>query len=455
MKVSREKACQRLHHRISTPLIVTVAGENYSAVDWSLGGFRLTGWKQQQSFEVGSKVSCCVELPFQGFNIAFEVESEIVRIFAESSEVALRFVKLEDRQRELLQHFVDQLVRGSMIPVQDTILRIDSPVTPVSTKPDPNPLGQVPINRLPLKMIAMSMVYFSLGIILLLMTSVTVYENFLNLKVSTAITSVPVEPLISHSDGYIKRVNVRVDKFVGEGTPLLQVDSPSIERKINIAKIFIEQKKIELEEKRKKYALAIDFTGSPASKESRTLEIEVDAVQQEVSLAMQNLVALYDYEKSLTIESPSQGRLIRLFRQQGAQVKNGETIGVFERNELPVVHAYVSADEARLITMNLLAKVRIINLEKQWLGRVINIQSDKNYISNNDISYIPDNIDGKDFLVEIEIYKDSDDVEFNRINSGMAAEVLFPASFFGKTINKFFNSKEKIVHHKDDYQWST
>lgn len=456
MQITREKACQRLHHRISTPLMVNVAGDDCSAVDWSLGGFRLTDWIPHDGIVVGSRVPCRFELPFQGFNIAFEVESEIVRIDSNSHEVAQKFVALDDRQTELLEHFVEQLVRGSMIPVQDTILRIDSPVTPVSTKPDPSPLEQVPVRRLPLQVIGMSMIYFSLGVLLLVLVSVTVYENFLSLKVATAVTATPVEPLMSHADGHIKRVNVQVDQFVGEGTPLLQIESPSVKRNIEDAKISIEQKKLELEERRKKYALAIDTTGGPASKESRSYEIEVDMIQAEVTLAMQNLLALYDYEDSLMIESPSEGRMVRLFRQRGAPVKKGETIGVFERNQIPTIHAYVSVDEARSITMNLPAKVRMLNIDKQWIGRVINIQPDKTYISEKRIGYLPNNIEGKDVLVEIEVDIDPNSRDLDRIHSGMPVEVLFPSTSLSKLVHKYFYSDDdKLLRQNNNYPWST
>lgn len=455
MKITREKACQRLHHRISTPLMVNVAGDDYSALDWSLGGFRLTGWNHRDNIDVGSRVPCRFELPFQGFNIAFDVESEIVRIDENTHEVAQKFVELDDRQTELLEHFVEQLVRGSMIPVQDTILRIDSPVTPVSTKPDPSPLEQVPVKRLPLQVMAMSLVYLSMGILLFLLVSITVYENFLSLKVSTAITSTPVEPLMSHADGHIKRVSVAVDEFVGEGTTLLHIESPSVNRKIEGAKIFIEQKKIELEEKRKKYALAIDTTGGPASKESRTYEIEVDMVQQEVTLAMQNLLALYDYEQSLMIDSPSHGRMVRLFRERGSQVKKGETIGVFERDQVPTVHAYVTADEARDIDLNLPATIRMLNLDKQWFGRVINIKPDKTYISERRIGYIPNNIEGRDVLVEIEMNIHSSGIDVDRIHSGMPVEVLFPSTPVSKIVHKYFYSEDDVLVGKPDTNtWS-
>jgi hypothetical protein len=36
-----------------------------------------------------------------------------------------------NREREIMAYFIDELVRGSMTSVDDVILRLDSPVTPV------------------------------------------------------------------------------------------------------------------------------------------------------------------------------------------------------------------------------------------------------------------------------------------------------------------------------------
>jgi len=148
VKINREKACQRLHHRVSTPLSVSIDDREYQAADWSLGGFRVSKWDRwDDDLIADSRLDCRFELPFQGFNIAFAVEVKVVRLLAEQQELAVSFVDLDDRQTELLNHFVEQLVRGAMTPVGDTILRIDSPVTPVSTKPDPSPTAELPANR--------------------------------------------------------------------------------------------------------------------------------------------------------------------------------------------------------------------------------------------------------------------------------------------------------------------
>lgn len=439
MKMTREKACHRLHHRVSTPLNVLIDGREYSASDWSLGGMRINNWDRwDDGLALGDKLPCKFELPFQGFSIAFNVETEIIRMIPESKEMGQKFIDLDERQIELLNHFVEQLVRGSMMSIEDTILRIDSPVTPVSTAPDPSPVSEVPISRLPTKLIAMSTFYGVLGLVVMSLVLLTIYENFLNLKVETAVTSVPVEPIVSLIDGRIKRVNAAVNVPVSSGMTMMVLESPDLKKRIEGAKISIEQKKIELEAHRKRHVLAIETSGSAASKEAKLHQIEIDLVQQEVTLAMQSLVALYDFKENMEITSPGNGRLVNLFRQPGSLVKRGETIGIFERDQAPKIHAFLTDKEARDITLNHPAQVRLLNSGQQWHGRVTDIKTDTALIVGPQIRYQPNNTGERPILVEIELAAPQHGQRMP-LSSGLPVEVLFPTTRVSRSINEYFN----------------
>jgi multidrug resistance efflux pump len=433
MKITREKACQRLHHRISTPLHVLIDGREYSASDWSLGGLRITNWDHKS--KTGQQLNCKFELPFQGFNIAFEVITEVVRSLPNQQELGLKFLDLDDRQIELLSHFVEQLVRGSMMSVEDTILRIDSPVTPVSTAPDASPAHEIPISRFPLKMVAMSVLYGVTGFILFSLVAVTIYENFLNLKVKSAFTTSPTEPLMSLIDGRLHRVNATLNSSTNIGDALMTIKSPNISKRIEEAKIFIEQKQLELEAHRKRHVLAIDITGSAASRDAQLHQIEVDLVQQEVALAMQKLVALYEYRDDLTIVSPGKGRVVKLLRKQGAIIKRGETLAIFQRNASPIIHAYLTEEEARSISLNLPATIRLLNANKQWIGRV-----EKIYLaphgSSNELTLANQKITSeRPILVEVSLPKTSSQ-PLRNLSAGLPIEVLFPTSRLSRYINQ-------------------
>lgn len=444
MKITREKACQRLHHRISTPLHVLIEGCEYSASDWSLGGLRVTNWDRWDDDSLfGKHLECKFELPFQGFNIAFEVTTEVVRYLPDNEELGLKFIDLDERQIELLNHFVEQLVRGSMMSVEDTILRIDSPVTPVSTKPDASPAHEVPVHRFPTKLVVMSTLYGVIGITLLSLVTLTIYENFLNLKVKSAFTTAATEPLVSLIDGHLRKVEAAVNSTTHVGEALMTIESPDIAKRIEEAKIFIEQKQLELEAHRKRHVLAIEVTGSAASENAQLHQIEIDLVQQEVALAMQKLVALYDYRDDLSIVSPSQGRIVKQLKQQGAVIKRGETLAIFERDEIPKIHAYLTENEARSISLNHSATIRLLNAEQEWIGRIEKIHlapygsTDQLPISHQGINSV------RPVLVEISLPRASHKTLSN-LSAGLPIEVLFPTTRLSAYINQKFNETQRL-----------
>ena len=138
VKVRRERPDQRRHHRLTAPLYVTIGPHTLRAADWSLGGLRLEGYPDRIP-ELGEAVEMNIALPYQSFAISFEARGEIVRRDPRTGMFALKFTELGERELRILEHFVEELVRGSMTDIEDTIQRIDVPVTPVSTKPESTP----------------------------------------------------------------------------------------------------------------------------------------------------------------------------------------------------------------------------------------------------------------------------------------------------------------------------
>jgi len=423
MKITREKASQRLHHRIKTPLKIVIEGQEYSAIDWGLGGFHIENWFKSSSITAEDDVFCCnFELPFQGFSIGFDVAVKQVRFDQHSHHASFCFIEPSERQLELMSHFIEQLVRGSMVSVQDTILRIDSPVTPVSTEPDPSPVSEVSSRGISLKKIIMSTVYLIVGLTLFVLVATTIYENFLSLTVKNAVVFAPVEPVISLVDGRIKSVSRNINQDIGAGESLFVIDSPKLKRALKKAKIRVENKKLELEERRKKYALEIESSGNPASKKSRLYEIEIDRIEQEVALATQNQVALYEFKDKLAINSPSPGRIVRLLRGEGSIVMRGDTLALFQRKNHPIVHAYIYHHQS--LDIQLSQQVTVRAGSRQWLGIVSDIQNRSAELFKHS-AYTADITSGKNTLVEIEVYSLNNHAS-PAPRAGMSVEVIFP-----------------------------
>ncbi len=285
MKISREKPSQRRHHRVSTPIDVTINDELYNVSDWSLGGFKIDDWSDE-SLESGDEFECNFSLPFQGFFVAFHVN--LIAIRAGSGILSAKFISLNDRQTELLEHFIEELVRGNMTSVGDTILRIDSPVTPISTKPDPNPKGEVPIKRWPIKLIAMTSMYVCVGLVLFSYIFFTLWSNFLSLEVETGVVTAPLEAVVSSTDGKIRKVSASINQMIPQGSALVFIENPAIEENLERAKIKISRNKLLLERLRQEREVAIeqmvDYHGYSKLKFEK-LELHVETLRKQERMA--------------------------------------------------------------------------------------------------------------------------------------------------------------------------
>ena len=202
VKVKRERADQRRHHRVTAPIFVTVDGHRLRATDWSLGGLKIDAFPGQLP-ELGSEVLLQLTLPFQGFDVSFDAKSECMRADAVTGMFAVRFTVLGERERELMSHFIEELIRGSMVNVEDTIQRIDVPVTPAALQPDVSPTSQLPVRRWPVKTVAMTAIYGILGLVVFGYTGLLGYINFYRMEVQTAVISAPVDTVAAQVDGRV------------------------------------------------------------------------------------------------------------------------------------------------------------------------------------------------------------------------------------------------------------
>lgn len=242
MHIVREKPCQRRHHRVTAPMLVTLpSGEQLRATNWSLGGLRLDAISAPLP-KIGETMLLDLELPFQGFDISFKVEIQIARVVKETKTIGASFVELSERANDLMSHFISDLVRGQMATIDETICRIDVPVTPISTKPDVNPNEEVPIKRWPLKTIVMSIFYIVLGIVVFSYLAVLLYSGTMKMEISSAVISAPVTTLKMPVDGLIVPVKMQDSGSVKQGDILARVKSEVIERELVIKKRDYERK---------------------------------------------------------------------------------------------------------------------------------------------------------------------------------------------------------------------
>lgn len=312
---------------MTAPFFVAFGDQSHRAVNWSLGGFRLDGVSGPLP-QPGSTLAIHATLPFQGFDVSFPAEAEVVRIDPATRMVACQFTRLGERERELMQHFIEELVRGSMVDVQDTIQRIDVPVTPASLEPSKPRSGEVPLKRWPVKAIVMSGLYGLLGLAILGYTLLLGWSNFTRLEVQTAVITAPIETVASQADGLVQWGAKRPGDVVRSGDVVVTVTDHQLERDIELAEIAIAERRTQLAFLRQRLAGEQDRMRSYSTVANKTVE--------QVRLEMQSL------EAQLRAAEHQFGRLAHL------HMKGFATDARFEEAEKLVATLKKSLESKRL-----------------------------------------------------------------------------------------------------------
>ena len=294
VKIKRERPDQRRHHRVTAPLFISVGGHDVRATNWSQGGLRIDGFEGDLPTR-GDTLPLHLTLPFQGFDVSFDVKSEVVRVDSDVAGFAVRFTEVGERERELMQHFLEELVRGSMVDVEDTIQRIDVPVTPASLEPDKKPVaaiaGPVPVRRWPIKTIVMTSIYAVLGAIVFGYAGLLGYSNFWRLEVQTAVIAAPVDTVTAPADGRVNWTGLKPGDPVKTGDVILQLIDNQLEREIELSDIAIRENKSKFAGLQRRQLEELDRLRGYATMEMKNVlqtRIELEALESQVRIAEEN-----------------------------------------------------------------------------------------------------------------------------------------------------------------------
>ncbi len=255
MKIIRERPSQRRHHRLTARLLVNFDGlEPVPTIDWSLGGLRLPTIAGL-SLSAGDQFTVYLTLSFQGYDISFDAEIEILRIDGTDGSIAVSFVELPERTEDLLKYFSEDLIRGSMGTVEDSICRIDVPVTPISTKPTTSHSSETPVSRLPIKTIIMSCLYITIGISVFSYVMILIYSNFMRLEIASSVVSTHLQTLKMPVDGIVRQINYIEGQTVLKGHQLAVIEDVKLEQKIKGAALDVEISKKNVWQIQEKYRI--------------------------------------------------------------------------------------------------------------------------------------------------------------------------------------------------------
>lgn len=289
VKVKRERPDQRRHHRVTAPLYVTLAGHRVKATDWSIGGLKIASFPGELP-EEASQVDLTLTLPFQGFDVTFDARADVVRANSDTRRLALRFIDLGERERELMSHFLEELVRGSMVDVEDTIQRIDVPVTPASLQPETKLIEGVPVRRWPVKMLVMSAVYGLVGLVVFGYAAILAYSNFFRLEVRTAVISAPVETITATTDGRLEWGDVKPGNPVKAGDVVVKLIDSQLQRELELADLAVQEQMAKLGGLKRRHLEELERIRAYAAIEMKNIEqtkLELDSLSRQLQLATQ------------------------------------------------------------------------------------------------------------------------------------------------------------------------
>lgn len=289
-RVVKEIASQRRHFRIAAPIHITTLGDNepsepHPTKDWSVGGFCLKNYIGNG--RTGDQLDVKVDIAFSGFYISFVNPARILRI-SPQGEMAAEFVELEDRNRALLKHFSDSLISGEMSSIEETLRRIDIPVTPVSERPDKTKESGSDRSQRHRRTLARSAFYVAAGILLAVYAFNTVYSNVFKVRIASAALASSDSVVDSPLAGTVDEAYVAVGDSVRQGDPLFYIRDDDTLESVEMARLSVVDSLASLEEKQRELDSQKDLLESYRKFGNNELEIaraKTTALRERLRLA--------------------------------------------------------------------------------------------------------------------------------------------------------------------------
>lgn len=296
LDIKWERPDQRLALTVTAPLFVEIDGQRCKATEWSLEGFKCaaSGWELQAA---GARRAARLTLPFQGFEMTFDATCDVERDPGDADLIAGRFVDLGTRERELMTHFVEELLRGSMVPVRDTIQRIDVPVAPTRLTPDASPGAQ---NR-KRRSFLMTALYGALGIGVLGYLGLMTYASFFRMEVQSAMISAPTEMVAAQGEGRIKWGDFKPGDAVRTGDVVVRLIDNALEREIEVAEVAIREREARLTFMRRRERNGVERLQSMPVAELRQLtraKMDLDELRTQLGAAEGELLRMQAAENA-------------------------------------------------------------------------------------------------------------------------------------------------------------
>jgi multidrug resistance efflux pump len=292
MTVRYDSASARRHPRVTAPASVELDGKRYPTMDWSIGGFRISGYSGEA--RVDERRGARFFLNFQGFEIGFEAQARFCAIDEELQEASAEFVDLGQRESELLRHFMVGVATGEMATISDTLVHIDSP-TSVASWGTASVAGADALAREGLKKrsVLRASLYFAIGPLLAGYAILAGYESFFRMEIKSAVVIRPTETVVAQGVGHLETMLVQQGQLVAAGQPLFTAVDEDHARDLETKKRELAMAEVELKAAQADQMAAKDRFGiyeriaahkrEIASERVRGLTIETESAEKNLA----------------------------------------------------------------------------------------------------------------------------------------------------------------------------
>ncbi len=243
MAIEREPNHQRLHHRVTVPLFVSIGGRNYRARDWSLGGFQVTDFAGSET--VGDDLHAELILPYAGFKVDLPVDFRIVR--RQGSSIGCQYIELGEVPRRALRHLLEASIEGRLADAGDVIGTMHEPV---SSAPIEQMLVEEDTTHIYLgkkKLIRTGLFYALLGLMLVGLTGALTYRNAMFIDIPDGIVMGNFVSISTPVSGRLADVLSQEGEFVQEGQPLFRLSNPDLTAAVGAARARLETSRVQAE----------------------------------------------------------------------------------------------------------------------------------------------------------------------------------------------------------------
>jgi multidrug resistance efflux pump len=313
---------ERIHVRVNVSARAIIDGSQYKVEDWSVGGLRLSGFKE--NVNIGDCLPIEFRLSFQeGIEIATKTLIEVVWQSKRKQQLGTKFLNLTRLEQDLLSQAIKELQKGEITPLKEVLVKIDasSAIIPKNSsivKANQDSASRT-VKKLNFQRFFLLLAYLGFGSILSGLAIVSLNHSARYLQIKSATITDIVEPVVSTKDGNLSAVFVQSGMKVEAGQPLLKVNNnDAIEQEIANLNALIRDKTSQLDKLTEQIELSRLDLAEAVSIQRKTEQLtqqEQIKLKSYQAIAKSNLDSALAKAKSLTVQQQTAQKEVKRFEE--------------------------------------------------------------------------------------------------------------------------------------------